>query len=66
LDLGGGTSKNHIEYGIEQYEDFKEDMAKSIAIGSIQNSKAGEGYRAGMSAGKKVNDLVLRLPRSFG
>ena len=72
LDLGGGTTKDHIDYGIEQWEDTQSELGRLCAIGRV---KAGTGALRSRDApnfddipvlAAKVHDPAMQLLNSFG
>jgi hypothetical protein len=63
LGLAGGTTKYHIEYGIEQYEDGIREIKEWAALDTL---KGGTGFMEGYTLGLKHSGPALQLLSSFG
>jgi hypothetical protein len=72
LDLGRGTDKDDIEYGIELWEEGKRDLDRIGAVyrlknaGTVMPSKKEVDFDDIGAMFAKMNDPALRLLRSFG
>jgi hypothetical protein len=68
LDLGGGTAKDDIEYGIELWEEGKLDLDRIGAVYRLKNAgtKKMVDFEDIKAKFAKFNDPTLRLLRSFG
>jgi len=66
LDLAGGDTKDHIDWGIEQYVDGQMEMERMINVQILKNPKMSKLYRKGASEGREFYNPVFQLLHSFG
>jgi hypothetical protein len=66
IRLGGGTSEDHIDWGIEQFEDNKIMLEKLVAEAMLKDHKARDFYLAGAAHGMKEREPAMKLLRSLG
>lgn len=66
LNLGGGDTEYHIEYGIEQFEEGMEDWQHTMSVQMLKDPETAEAYSLGAAVGRKLNDPVYKLLGYFG
>lgn len=68
MELAGGDSEYHIDYGIGQFEDWVMEMDRMVTIQMVKNpyGAVAENYDAGASVGRITKDPTFQLLRSFG
>eukprot|EP00804_Cyclotella_cryptica_P017065 CCRYP_003310-RA/>CCRYP_003310-RA protein AED:0.10 eAED:0.69 QI:19/0/0/1/1/1/2/0/294 len=66
MDLAGGDSDYHIEYGIERYEEDSKALERMLGIKMIKDPKIAECYASGASLAKITQYPTLQLLQSFG
>ena len=66
MNYAGGDSEDHIDYGIEVYEEGMEELERMASIQMIKDPKCAESHAFGASLAKMTHDPTYLFLRSFG
>jgi len=66
IALGGGDTEDHIDWGLEQYENGLNELAQTSNVQMLMNPTTSKWYRLGVSMAIEMNNPAFQLLQAFG